>query len=328
MSLLKLFKTFLLLGAIMAAVSAYMIVMPGKSYSGPFSPLTADEETIRDQLKHHVLNIASQPHHAQEHTQLLKSAEYIESVLTNLQYAVQSQPFMAAENRVRNIFVEIPGTEYKNEILIFGAHYDSVPQAPGANDNGSGTAAVLELARLLKGYQSKRTIRLMLFVNEELPYAKTDFMGSLIYANQAKENNEDIVGMFSIETIGYYSDQQNTQRYPVPFNYLYPNTGNFIGFVSNLPSHSLLHKSISAFRKHTQFPSEGLATPQFVPGIDRSDHWSFWKNGYPAVMITDTAPYRYPHYHTANDTPDKIDYDRTARVVMGIFGIVKELSSN
>jgi Zn-dependent M28 family amino/carboxypeptidase len=179
---------------------------------------------------------------------------------------------------------------------------------------------------MFKGYLPQRTIRFILFVNEELPFAKTELMGSVVHAKGAYEKKENIVGMMSVETIGFYSDQPKSQRYPFPFNYFYPDTGNFIAFVSNLQSRDFLHKSISAFRATAPSPSEGLAAPQFTPGIDRSDHWSFWKYGYPAIMITDTAPYRYPYYHTAQDTPDKIDYDKVTHVVYGLAQVIKTLA--
>ncbi len=131
--------------------------------------------------------------------------------------------------------------------------------------------------------------------------------------------------MLSLETIGYYSDKPGSQRYPFPLGFFYPSTGNFIAFVSNLSSRALLQEVIVSFRRHADFPSESVAAPAFIPGVDWSDHWSFWKEGYAALMVTDTAPYRYPYYHTAQDTPDKVDYERAARVVTGLQGMLSEL---
>jgi hypothetical protein len=124
--------------------------------------------------------------------------------------------------------------------------------------------------------------------------------------------------MYSLETIGWYSDARGSQHYPFPFSWFYPDRGDFLAFVGNLPSRGLLHATIAAFRTQAQFPSDGVAAPAFIPGVDWSDHGSFWAAGYPALMVTDTAPYRYPHYHTAQDTPDKVDYERLARVVRGL----------
>ena len=162
-------------------------------------------------------------------------------------------------------------------------------------------------------------------MNEEPPFFKTDEMGSRVYARRSKERGENIVAMFSLETIGYYSDRPRSQRYPFPLNLFYPKRGDFIAFVANLASRALLHETISAFRASARFPSEGVAAPAFVPGIDWSDQWSFWRHGIPALMITDTAPYRYPHYHLRSDTPDKVDYERLAVVVAGLERMFRAL---
>ncbi|MBU4208539.1 MAG: M28 family peptidase [Proteobacteria bacterium] len=140
------------------------------------------------------------------------------------------------------------------------------------------------------------------------------------------DESDKIVAMFSLETIGYYSDEPGSQHYPFPFGSFYPDTGNFIGFVGNISSRKLVHNSLASFRRHTPFPSEGLAAPGWFIGIGWSDHWSFWKEGYPAVMITDTALFRYKQYHTINDTPDKIEYKKMARVVSGITSVLKEIA--
>jgi Zn-dependent M28 family amino/carboxypeptidase len=183
------------------------------------------------------------------------------------------------------------------------------------------------LARALREIKPRRTVRLVAFVNEEPPYFQSESMGSLVYARRARERREKIVAMLSIETIGYYSDRPNSQQYPASLSHFYPDTGNFIGFVSDLGSLNLLRRVLGSFRKSTRFPSEGVAAPGGIPGIGWSDHWSFWQAGYPAIMITDTAPFRYPHYHASSDTPDKLDYDRMARVVEGIGNVVGELAN-
>jgi Zn-dependent M28 family amino/carboxypeptidase len=165
----------------------------------------------------------------------------------------------------------------------------------------------------------------VLFVNEEPPFFATDGMGSFVHAKRAKERNEKIVAMLSLETMGYYSETKGSQHYPFPFSYLYPDTGNFIGFVGNLKSGALVRKIVRLFREHAEFPSEGIAAPAFIPGIGWSDHWSFWQHGYPALMVTDTAPFRYRHYHTPEDTEDKIDYEKLARVTIGLKAVVEGL---
>jgi hypothetical protein len=132
--------------------------------------------------------------------------------------------------------------------------------------------------------------------------------------------------MISLETIGYFSDAPHSQTYPsLGFGVFYPTVGNFIGFVGNVHSRSLLRRAIALFRKHARVPSEGAALPSFIPGVSWSDQWAFWQHGYPGIMITDTAPFRYPHYHSATDTPDKLDYDRFALVVSGMEKVIEEL---
>ena len=317
---------FLLLAAGIAALLWYVVWMPGKSYSGALRPLSAEEVQLRDNLHRHVLAVASREHHALERVNLEATARYIESTLAALGYRVATQPFEVATGPVRNIEVELAGTARADQIIVVGAHYDSVVGAPGANDNGSGVAAVLELARLLRGAAPARTLRFVLFVNEEPPFYRTLDMGSRRYVARSKQRRENIVAMFSLETIGYYSDEPGSQRYPFPLSYFYPDTGNFVAFVSNFASRPLLHDALGAFRRHAAFPSEGVAAHASIEGVDWSDHWPFWDEGYPALMVTDTAPFRYPHYHTRQDTPDKVDYERLARVVSGLRGMLQELA--
>ena len=150
-------------------------------------------------------------------------------------------------------------------------------------------------------------------------------MGSLVYALACRQRRENVVAMISLETIGYFDDAKGSQSYPPPFSLFYPSTGNFIAFVGNYSSRRLVRRSVASFRRHTEFPSEGAALPSFIPGVGWSDQWAFWQAGYPALMVTDTAPFRYPDYHRPSDTPDKIDHERMARVVDGLEAVVREL---
>jgi Zn-dependent M28 family amino/carboxypeptidase len=154
-----------------------------------------------------------------------------------------------------------------------------------------------------------------------------DDMGSRRYAARCRSRGERIAAMLSLETIGYYTDAERSQQYPFPFDRFYPDRGNFVGFVGNLQSRALVRRCVGAFRRTTSFPSEGLAAPGFITGIGWSDHSSFWEQGYPAVMVTDTAFFRYAPYHTHSDTPDKLSFDRMARVVAGVARVVEELAS-
>ncbi len=302
--------------------------MPTHSYSGPFAPLAEDEVLLRDRLEKHVTVLAGEigERNLWHFRELEASARYIEKVLTEVGYQVQRQEFHVHGRTVANLEAERPGASLAEGIVIIGAHYDSVIGSPGANDNASGVAAVLEMARLLATAPLSRTARFVAFVNEEPPFFMTADMGSRVYAARSRQRGEQITAMLSIETIGYYSEEPGSQRYPLPFRLFYPHTADFIGFVGNVSSRGLVRQAIGAFREHAKFPSEGLAAPGWVTGVGWSDHWSFWKEGYPALMVTDTALFRYDHYHTPQDTPEKLDYARMARVVAGLTRVVADLA--
>jgi hypothetical protein len=304
-----------------AVALLWTMAMPSRSHLGPLPPLTERERTIRDRLRDHVQTLAGTIGERNLHRwpALAAAADYIEGAFGAAGYSPTSERFESRGLQVRNLVAERPGTSAPEEIVLVGAHYDSVPGSPGANDNGSGTAA-------LAHRPLPRTLRLVAFVNEESPYSFTPEMGSLVHALGAKARGERIRAMLSLETIGCYSDRPGSQRYPWPLSHFYPDRGDFIGFIGNLGSRGLVRESIGAFRRHARFPSEGAALPQGVEGVAWSDHWSFWQAGYPAIMVTDTAFLRYPHYHSPQDTPDRLDYERTARVVAGLAETVAELA--
>jgi Peptidase family M28 len=305
-------------GAAIAALVWYMVAMPGRSWSGALPALTDEDRALSSRLSEHVLAIATKEHNVWRLAELEAAAIYIEGELRTLGLRVRREEYRSDIAPVRNLVAELAGGARVDEIVIVGAHYDSVAGAPGANDNGSGVAALLELARSLRDWRPARTWRFVAFVNEEPPFFKSTQMGSRVHAERASARGEKILAMFSLETIGYYADAPGSQKYPFPFGWLYPDRGDFLAFVANLASRTLLHKTVGAFRAEAQFRSEGVAAPAWIPGVDWSDQWSFWGEGYPGVMITDTAPFRYPYYHTPRDTPDKVDYERLARVVRGL----------
>jgi Zn-dependent M28 family amino/carboxypeptidase len=261
-----------------------------------------------------------------QYTGLQRAADYIAGVFQSTGYDPARQRYQVSQVPVCNIEAVNTGRSRPDEIVVLGAHYDTVSQCPGANDNGTGVAALLELSRRFARRPHARSIRFVAFVNEEPPFFRTPQMGSLVYANAARVRGDRIVGMLSLETMGYYSDARGSQQYPGPMTLMYPDTGNFIGFVSNVGSVRLLLKARRAFRTRTSFPLQAAALPGGVPGVGWSDHWSFWQAGYPAMMVTDTAPFRYPWYHTAEDTVDKICFDRFADVVDGLEHVVAALA--
>jgi Zn-dependent M28 family amino/carboxypeptidase len=270
--------------------------------------------------------VASRPHNVAYLRQWKQTTAYLEATLIGLGYEVRSQPFDAGGEEVRNLEVVIAPAAAYAPTLVVGAHYDSWFDAPGANDNGSGVAAVIELARMLRDLQGRSSIRirLVLFANEEPPWFQTDRMGSLVYALRLKASGERVAGMMSLETIGYYDERPGTQYYPAPLGLLYPDKGDFVAFVGLADSRAFVRRTVAAFRANARFPSVGGTAPSLVAGTDWSDHWSFEKAGFPALMVTDTAPFRYPYYHRRGDTPDKLDYDRLARVVSGLEAVIRD----
>lgn len=237
------------------------------------------------------------------------------------------QSYLARGVESSNVEVVLGGASGRSQSIVVGAHYDSVLGSPGADDNASAVAALLELSRVLAGAVRARTLRIVAFVNEEPPFFYWGKMGSQVYACAARERGEDIRVMLSLEMLGYFRDEPNTQRYPPLFRWFYPSRGDFIGFVSNLRSRRSLTRVHRAFRNHCDFPSERAAVPSWIPGVGWSDHLSFWQQGYPGLMVTDTAFYRYPYYHTAEDTAEKLDYPRLTRVAEGLAGALLELSN-
>jgi Zn-dependent M28 family amino/carboxypeptidase len=303
-----------------------MIWMPGENYHQSLPPLNNTQIQLKDRLKRDIEMLSDEigRRNEQSYENLIAAKDFLTEELTQAGYTVNQQDYSVGGKTYTNLEVEIPGTTRADEILVIGGHYDSAFTSPGANDNGTGAAAILALAREFAGTKPLRTLRFVEFTNEEPPFFWTKNMGSLVYAQRAKQRGDKIVGMFSLETLGSFSDKANSQKYPPPLNLLYPNQGNFLGFISNIDSRELLRNTIRSFRAQAQFPSEGAALPNALPGVGWSDHWSFWQQGYQAVMITDTAPFRYQHYHTLEDTIDKIDFDNLTRVVDGIGEVIRD----
>ena len=306
--------------------------MPGKNISTA-APLSPDEVVLREELRADVQKLAGEigERNMWHYPQLNAAVDFIEDSFSRAGLRPRRDTYEIRGQACHNIEAELPGSQgtavsKPPSIILVGAHYDSVFGSPGANDNGSGVAAVLALARRFANAKPEHSLRFVAFVNEEPPYFLSDEMGSLFYARRCKERGDKIDAMISLETIGYFSDAPGSQTYPSPgLGIFYPKVGNFIGFVSNVHSRALLRRVVGLFRKHAKIPSEGAALPAFIPGVSWSDQRSFWQHGYPAIMVTDTAPFRYPYYHSSNDTPDKLDYDRFTLVVSGMEKVIQEL---
>src|SRR5437762_1419954 len=311
--------------AVLALLWWFGVRMPGKNISNA-APLSPDEVALREELHVDVQTLAGEigERNIWHYPQLNAAADFIENSFSRAGVRPRQDSYELQGQTCHNIEAEIPGAH--PEILLIGAHYDSVLGSPGANDNGTGVAAMLALARRFAGKKTEHTLRFVAFVNEEPPHFLSNEMGSFVYAGRCKTHGDQISAMISLETIGYFSDAPHSQTYPSPgLGVFYPKVGNFIGFVSNVHSRALLCRVVALFRKHAKIPSEGAALPAFIPGVSWSDQWSFWRNGYPGIMITDTAPFRYPYYHSGSDTPEKLDYDRFALVVSGMQKVIEEL---
>jgi Zn-dependent M28 family amino/carboxypeptidase len=312
----------ILIAILLAIALATLTLETDSAPSGP---------DLSARLRAHVQAIATTEHNTATPRELEQAARHIETTLEGYGYRLHRQEYEAGGQKVRNIEVSLSNTAAgakPERIFIVGAHYDSARGAPGANDNGSGTAAVLELARLLKGMQPGRgtEVKFVFFVNEEPPWFMGEEMGSMQHARALKRNGANVEGALILETIGWYSQAQNSQKLPPGLEAHYPSTGNFIAFVGTLESSALVRQALAAFRAQSDFPSEGLAAPAHVMGVTLSDHSSYNRHGYPALMITDTAFLRYPYYHTAEDTPDKLDYASMARVVKGLARTIDSLA--
>ena len=254
---------------------------------------------------------------------LRRAEEYIERAWRAQGYEVVRQEYQLGGEKWANLEVTRRSRSKPNALLLIGAHYDSVMGSPGANDNATGVAALLEIAKAFTAVEPSASVRFVAFVNEEPPFFKTAQMGSRVYAKMARARGDDIRAMVSLETIGYYSDAPGSQQFPFPswlYDLAFPDKGNFVMFASNWGSRSVMRRAEALFRAHSDFPVESISTFEVVPGVDWSDHDSFWQAGYPAFMVTDTALYRYPHYHEPTDTPDKINYGALARVSQGLAG--------
>jgi hypothetical protein len=333
----RIFFTALCVAIVVVAVLVLLwwfgMRMPGKNVSkaGPLSP---DEVVLREELRANVQKLSGEigERNMWHYTQLTAAADFIEDSFSRAGLHLHRDSYEIRGQACHNLEAEILGAQGAAasrpppSIIVIGAHYDSVFGSPGANDNGSGVAAMLALARRFAGKTTQHALRFVAFVNEEPPYFLGGDMGSFVYASRCKARSDRISAMISLETIGYFSDVPHSQTYPSPgLGLFYPKVGNFIGFVSNVQSQALLRRVIALFREHAKIPSEGASLPAFIPGVSWSDQWSFWQHGYPAIMVTDTAPFRYPYYHSSNDTPDKLDYDRFTLVVSGMEKVIEDL---
>lgn len=292
-----------------------MTYMPGKSYSGVQPTPTIYQSALASKYKKQLEVFATTPHNSQNIGQLHAAEDYIYAQIEEAGYKdIVVQKYLDIESK--NFEVTLNPKEKHTGTVVIGAHYDSAHDSPGADDNGSSVVILLELAKRFKEKFNSNHIRLKIvfFANEEPPFFGWGNMGSEIYAKKLYKEHEPVIAMYAFDALGYYSDKKGTQHYPYMFAPFYSSVGNFVGFVGNVESRKLVVDSLTAFRSEAKFPSEGISTFAKIPGIDFSDHRSFYEYNWPALMVTDTAYNRNLSYHTSSDTIDKLDLMKMAQL--------------
>ncbi|MBK7748807.1 MAG: M28 family peptidase [Candidatus Obscuribacter sp.] len=285
--------------------------------------------SLQSLLDKHIrtLSLAIGERHSKKPEALTRAKEYIVSEFEKTKLTVAVHEFEYSGQKFANIEAVIPGHALAAENIVVGAHYDSEDGTPGANDNGTGVAAILAIASDLSAYKPERTIRFVAFANEEARFFATDGMGSQVYAKQLKEQETKVFAMMSLETMGYFTAGAGSQKYPSELSGAdLPDVGNFLAFVANKKSEPVLNQTIELFKMFSSVPAMGMALDEDVQGVSLSDHRSFWQQDYPAMMITDTAPFRYPFYHHAQDTPDKINMKVYKEAVLGLTATIAAMA--
>jgi len=253
------------------------------------------------------------------------TASWIEDRMREAGLEVSDQQFEIMEGTVRNVVGVLRAKDPDAPHLVVGAHYDAYGELPGADDNASGIAGLLELARTVSAQPLRHTIHFVAFVNEEPPFFGSDEMGSYRYAQMLAEEDVEVDLMVSLEMIGCFSDEPGSQKFPMPaLHMLYPDRGNFIAVIGDLTAGGAIKRVKRAMLETGAIPVYSFRAPTWVPGVDWSDHTSFRRLGFPAVMVTDTAFLRNPRYHTRHDTADTLDYERMADVVRALHGVLRD----
>ena len=284
---------------------------------------------LTDTLRAHVQELAGRigERNGSRPEALAEAGAYIRHTLSAYGYEVASHPYQALALPFENLEARLAGSGGPAAgTLVVGAHYDTAAGTPGADDNASGTAGLLEVARLLRGSCPRRNIAFVAFATEEPPYFGTELMGSLCYAKQLHSRSEPVIGMVCLEMIGFFSALRGVQRYPLFLKLFFPDRADFIGLVGNLRSRAFLARIKDGLKRHLTIPLVHASLPAFVPGVDFSDHRSFWAQGIPAVMITDTAFCRNANYHQPTDTAETLDYDSMGGIVAALAKTLEGLS--
>jgi hypothetical protein len=283
------------------------------------SPVSADPAKLETHVR--ALSELFVPRNEAHPENLDRCAAYIRREFESARARVSEQPFTVDGKTYRNVIARF-GPETK-ETVVVGAHYDTAGPLPGADDNASGVAGLLELARLLGNAQVPIRVELVAFTLEEPPFFRSEQMGSAVHAKALKREGAVVRVMFSLEMIGYFSDAADSQQFPISaLTLFYPTEGNFISVIGEMGAGTLVRRIKRSMAEATSLPVYSINAPRLIPGVDLSDHLSYWREGYPAVMVTDTAFYRNANYHTIGDTAEKLDYRRMSQVVEGVYAAV------
>jgi hypothetical protein len=311
-----------------AAPAAPTASAAATSVAPPVVP-TAHETQLANELERHVnqLAVSIGERNPARKWEFASASDYVAGEFEAAGYSVDRQGYDVEGVMVQNLSVEVTGAKLPNEIVIVGAHYDSVAGSPGANDDATGSAAVLALAREFKGSHPERTLRFVAFGTGQPPYYGTEQMGSLVYAKRSRVRGEELVGVLGLGSIGFYSAAPKSQRKAGGGGEAFPDTGDFVAVFGDAGSASLAHRIVSAFMQHVPFSARAAAIGSDAAngGDTAQDAWAFWRVGYHAVSLSDTGPLRYPHHHARQDTPNQLDFPRMARVVAGLGGVIREL---
>lgn len=280
------------------------------------SPVPADINLVKEHLT--ALTKTPQFRNYKNLDQLNTIAEYIHQNFNKYSDSTSFQEYKVGEETYKNVICSF-GTENKKRIII-GAHYDVCGDQEGVDDDATGVTGLLELARMLKGQKLNYRIDLVAYTLEEPPYFRTENMGSYIHAKYLKDNNIDVYGMASVEMIGYFKDEKNSQDYPLGIlSWIYGDKGDYITLVRKIGAGNFVKNFIEEFKDSNQVKTKTFSAPKFVTGIDYSDHLNYWKFGYSAMMITDTSFFRNKNYHQTTDTLETLDLKRMTKVIDGIF---------
>lgn len=309
--------------------TAFMTQMPGESVVATNPQLSDEESDVSERLRGHIETLAGEIGQRTSSSEMTSAAvvDYLEKAVRRTGFSVSEETFQARHGQGVNVVGTLAGTRKASEIVLLGANWDSRLNSPGADDNASGCAVLLEVARLLSANPHERTIRIVFFAEGADFLAGDERSGAHFHAQGARKRGDKIVAMLDFDCLGHFPDAAGSQTRWPPFNFVYPDTGNFVFFAGQLSSRNLVGQMVGEFRKTTKFPCQGGVLPSFIPGVKSGDYAPFAAHGWPSAIVTDTASFRSDKVSNGFDTIDRIDYARSARVAVGLEKVVAALAA-